>query len=95
MGKMLRVWAVARGVAAKLWRAMSSAEVWREVHVSPGLRPEPTLRRYSYLRAQGARCYLHSLASPSGYGVSTGMVSLRVHRDDLDKANLLLREMRE
>ena len=86
---------MARGVAARLWRAMSSAGVWREVHVSPGLRPEPTLRRLSYLRAQGVRCYLHSLAAPSGYGVSTGMVSLRVHRDDLNRAYLLLREIRE
>ncbi len=95
MGKMLRVWGVARGVAAILWRAMSREDVWREVHVSPGHRPEPALRRLSYLRAQSVRCYLHSLAAPSGYGVSTGSVSLRVHRDDLNRANVLLREIRE
>ncbi len=84
-----------RGVAAILWRSMNSADVWREVHVSPDRRPEPTLRRLSYLRARDVRCYLHSLASPSGRGVSTGMVSLRVHRDDLNRAYLLLREIRD
>ena len=84
-----------RGVAAIIWRSMNSGDVWREVHVSSANRPEPTLNRLKYLQARGVRCYLHSLASPSGYGISTGMMSLRVHRDDLNKANLLLREIRD
>ncbi len=95
MGKMLRVWRVARRVAAILWRAMSSDDVWREVHASRGDRPESTLRRLSLLQTRGVRCYLHSLASPSGRGISTGMVSLRVHRDDLNKAYRLMTEIRD
>ena len=91
----LIVWGVARGIAAMLWRAMSSESVWREVHASRGDRPESTLRRFSLLRARGIRCYLHSLASPSGRGISTGMVSLRVHRDDLNKAYRLMTEIRD
>jgi hypothetical protein len=91
----LRVWGVARRVAAMLWRAMSSDDVWREVHASRGDRPEPTLRRFSYLRARGIRCHLRSLASPSGRGVSIGMVSLRVHRDDVNRAYRLMTEIRD
>jgi len=91
----LRVWGVVRGIAAMLWRAMSSDGVWREVHASRGDRSEPTLRRFSLLRARGVRCHLRSLASPSGRGVSTGMVSLRVHRDDLNKAYRLMTEIRD
>ena len=91
----LRVWGVARAIAAMLWRAMSSDGVWREVHASRIDRSEPTLHRFSHLRAQGIRCYLRSLSSPSGRGVSTGMVSLRVHRDDLSKAYRLMTEIKD
>ena len=91
----LRVWGIARGVNAVLWRAMSSDGVWREVHASPGHRPEPTLRWFSLLRDRGIRCRLRGLAAPSGYGVSTGMVSLRVHRDDLNEAHRLMAEIRD
>jgi len=50
---LLRVWGVARGIAAMPWRVMSRDGVWREVHASRGDRPEPTLRRFSLLRARG------------------------------------------
>ena len=91
----LRVWGVVRGTAVLLWRAMSSDGVWREVHASPGNRPEPTLRWFSLLRDRGIRCRLRGLAAPSGYGVSTGMVSLRVHKDDVSKAYQLMREVND
>ena len=90
----LRVWGVVRGVAAVLWRAMGIG-VWREIHASPGLHPEPTLLRFSHLRAQGVRCHLRNLGAPSRGGSFTGMVSLRVHRDDLNRAYQLLTEIRE
>jgi hypothetical protein len=89
----LRVWGVVRGITKTLWRAIHSEDVWREIHISPDKHPEPTLRRFAYLRDRGVRCYLHNLTSPSGRGVSTGMVSLRVHRDDLNKAYHLLKEI--
>jgi hypothetical protein len=91
----LRVWGVVRRIIAALWRAISVENVWREIHISPDKHPEPTLRRFAYLRDRGVRCYLHNLTSPSGRGVSTGMVSLRVHRDDLNKAYRLLKEIKE
>ena len=68
---------------------------WEEVYVSPNKQPEPTLRRFSYLRNQGIRCKLHNLTSPSGRGVVAGMISLRVHCDDVGKARGLLRDMRD
>lgn len=89
----LRVWGVVRGITKTLLRAIHSEDVWREIHISPDKHPEPTLRRFAYLRDRGVRCYLHNLTSPSGRGISTGMVSLRVHRDDLNKAYHLLKEI--
>jgi len=59
----LRLWGVVQSVFAVLWRAMSGAGAWREIYVSPGLHPEPTLRRFSYLRARGVRCRLRNLIS--------------------------------
>ncbi len=91
----LRVRGVARGVAAILWRATSSAGVWREVHTSPGNHPEPTLRRFSHLRDRDVRCRLRNLAPPFAAGGSPGMVILRVHRDDLNRAYQLLTEIRD
>ena len=100
----LRVWGVARGVAAILWRAITalitalesagSGGVWREVHCSAGWHPGPTLRRFQYLRARGVRCRLRSMRDTWGGG-HAGMVSLRVHRDDLNRAYHLLTEIRE
>ena len=92
----LRVWGVARGVAAIMWRAVSIGGAWLEVQASPGLNPEPTVRRHSYLRARGVRCRLRNLGGAGGRGGGyTGMVSLRVHRDDLNRAYTLLTEIRE
>ena len=96
MGKIwLRVWRVTRWVAATLWNILHTEDVWREVYVSPGIRPEPTLRRFSYLRDRGVRCYLRNLASPNPRMGYTGMVSLRVHRDDLNKGYRLLNEVKD
>jgi len=89
----LRVWRTVGRIITLLWRAIRIENVWREIHISPDKHPEPTLRRFAYLRDRGVRCYLHNLTSPSGRGVSTGMVSLRVHRDDLNKAYHLLKEI--
>ena len=88
------VWRVVKGIPATLWRVIHTEDVWREIHVSSDKRPEPTLRRLSYLRDRGIRCQLRNLPSPSGRGISTGMVSLRVHRDDLNKAYGLLKEIK-
>ena len=94
-----KVWSmvrrVVRVITTTLWRAIHTEDVWREIFVSPDKRPEPTLRRLSYLRAQGVRCHLRNLPSPSGRGISTGMVSLRVHRDDLNKAYGLLKDIKD
>lgn len=79
-----------RWISATIWKAIHTEDVWREIHISPDKYPEPTLRRFSYLRDRGVRCYLHNLTSPSGRGISTGMMSLRIHKDDLNKAKLLL-----
>ncbi len=84
-----------RKAAAALWRAVRSEDVWREVHVSSDKRPEPTLRRYAYLRKQGVRCYVRNLPSPSGRGISTGMMSLRVHKDDVSRAYALMSEVKD
>ena len=91
----IRVLGVVWGITTTLWRAIRIENVWREVHISPDKRPEPTLRRFNYLRDRGVRCYLHNLVSPSGRGISTGMVSLRVHRDDVDKAYQILKEIKD
>ena len=77
-------------IIKSLWHSLGIDGKWVEIHVSSVKRPESTLGRFSYLRSRGVRCYLHSLPSPSGRGVSTVMISLRVHRDDLQKANHLL-----
>ncbi|MDP6500920.1 MAG: hypothetical protein QGI51_03260 [Dehalococcoidales bacterium] len=82
-------------IIAQLWRAIFPENVWQEIQISPYTRPEPTLRCFTYLRGRGVRCYMHNLTSPNPRGVSSGTMGLRVHRDDLQKANLLLREMKE
>ena len=91
----LRLRRVVRKIGAVAWRAIHSEDIWREVYASPGVRPEPTLRRFSYLRSRGVRCHLRNLAAPSGRFGRTGMVSLRVHRDDLNKAYLFLKEIKD
>ena len=81
-------------MSSAVWHAVHTENVWREFSISSDKHPEPTLQMYSYLRERGIRCYLHNLTSPSGRGVSTGMVSLRVHKDDMNKARSLVGGMR-
>ncbi len=78
-----------------LSRLLPKEDMYREIHVSTNKQPEPTLRRYSYLRSHGIRCKLHNLTSPSGRGVVAGMISLRVHQDDISKADALLRDIKD
>jgi hypothetical protein len=91
----LRVPGTIRKIITSLWRAIRVENVWREIHISLDKYPEPTLRRFTYLRNHGVRCQLKNLTSPSGRGVSTGMMSLRVHREDLSKAYHLLKEIKD
>ena len=74
---------------------LPKGDTYQEIHVSPNKQPEPSLRRYSYLRSHGIRCKLHNLTSPSGRGVVAGMISLRVHSDDTGKAYTLLKEVKD
>jgi hypothetical protein len=94
-----QVWIVLLRSVKWTGRVMShllpKGDMYTEIHVSPNKRPEPTLRRYSYLQSHGIRCKLHNLTSPSGRGVVAGMISLRVHRDDIDKAYALLKELKD
>ena len=92
---LVKIRGAVRRIIASLWRAIRIENVWQEIHISSDKRPEPTLRRFTYLRDRGVRCHLHNLTSPSGRGVSTGMMSLRVHREDLNKAYHLLKEIRD
>jgi len=81
----------ARGVIRLLRRAVGDFGAWQEVQLSATHRSEATVAQYQYLRARGIRCQLRSLWSPSLRGVSNiGMVSLRVHRDDVGRAYRLL-----
>jgi hypothetical protein len=56
-------------------------------------RPELVTRKYEYLRKNGIRSKLYDL--PTGRVVHTGMMSLRVYKDDAAKAEELLRTMPE
>ncbi|NLE94874.1 MAG: hypothetical protein GX600_04200 [Dehalococcoidia bacterium] len=81
----------AQGVIRLLRRAVGGVGAWQEFHLSATHRSDATVAQYQYLRAHGIRCQLRSLWSPSVRGVSNvGMVSLRVHRDDVAKAYRLL-----
>ena len=90
-----RVWKVIRWIGRLLLYLVPHGDNWKEIHVSPGRRPEHTLQRYSYLQSKGIRCKLRNLSSPSGRGVVAGMISLRVHHDDIGKAYALLREVKD
>ena len=80
-----------------LWHSvLNSQSQWVEVHISPGKKPEPTMRRHSHLRAYGIRCkLLHLSTGGARGGGTTGMVSLRVHKDDIVKARQLMQEVRD
>ena len=81
-----------------LWNSVLKSELeWKEVHISTDKKPEPTMRRHSHLRAHGIRCKLLHLNNPVGMrgGGTTGMVSLRVHKDDIVKARKLMDEIRD
>ena len=91
----LKTWKVIRWIGKSLSRIFPKGGEWQEIHVSPNRQPEPTLRRFSYLKNHGIRCKLHNLTSPSGRGVVAGMISLRVHHDDIGKAYALLREVKD
>ncbi len=81
----------ARGVMRRLRRAVGGIGAWQEFHLSATHRSDATVAQYQYLRAHGIRCQLRSLWSPSVRVISNvGMVSLRVHRDDVAKAYRLL-----
>ena len=88
------IWRIIKRIFSALWKAVHTEDVWREFSISSDKYPEPTLQMYSYMRERGIRCYLHNLTSPSGRGVSTGMVSLRVHKDDVNRARSLISGMR-
>jgi hypothetical protein len=94
-----RVWVfilkAGKWIGKVLSHLLPKGDMYQEIHVSPNKRPEPTLRRYSYLRSHGVRCKLRNLTSPSGRGVVAGMISLRVHRDDIGRAYALLRNMND
>jgi len=55
------------------------------------------MRRYEHLHVYGIRCKLLHLNNPVGMrgGGTTGMVSLRVHKDDIVKARQLIQEVRD
>jgi hypothetical protein len=81
-----------------LWNSVLKSESqWKEVHISTGIKPGPTIRRHSHLRAHGIRCKLLYLNNPVGMrgGGTTRMVSLRVHKDDMVKARQLMNEVRD
>jgi hypothetical protein len=82
---------------SRLWNSVPKSESqWKEVHISTGKKPEPTMRRHSHLRAYGIRCKLYRLNSGSVHGGGTaGTVSLRVHKDDMAKARQLMDEVRD
>ena len=94
-----KVWIIIQKAVKWIGKVLSNllpkGGVWKEIHVSPNKKPEPTLRRYSHLRNHGIRCKLHNLTSPSGRGVVAGMISLRVHQGDIGKAYALLREIKD
>jgi hypothetical protein len=91
----LRTWKAVMFTGRIISYLLPKGGVWKEIHVSPNKQPEPTLRRYSHLRNNGIRCKLHNLTSPSGRGVVAGMISLRVHQDDVGKAYALLRDIKD
>ena len=81
-----------------LWNSILNRQLqWVEVHISPDKRSEPTMRRYEHLRVYGIRCKLLHLNNPVGMrgGGTTGMVSLRVHKEDVVKARKLMQEVRD
>ncbi len=81
----------ARGLIRLLRRAVGDIGAWQEVNLSATHRSDATVAQYQYLRARGIRCQLRSLWGPSVRGVSNvGMLSLRVHRDDVGRAYRLL-----
>ena len=81
----------ARGLIRLLRRAMGGIGAWQEINLSATHRSDATVAQYQYLRARGIRCQLRSLWGPSVRGVSNvGMLSLRVHRDDVGRAYRLL-----
>lgn len=90
-----RKWKAIRWTGKSLSRVLLRESKWKEIHVSPNKQPEPTLRRFSCLKNHGIRCKLHNLTSPSGRGVVSGMISLRVHRDDIGKAYALLLDIKD
>lgn len=79
-----------------LWNSVLNRQLqWVEVHISPGKRSEPTLRRHTHLRAYGIRCKLYRMNPGSAHGIDVGQVSLRVHKDDIVKARQLIQEVRD
>ena len=81
-----------KSIFSWLWNSVLKSESqWQEVHISPGTKPEPTMRRHSHLRAYGIRCKLLHLNNPVGIrgGGTPGMVSLRVHKDDMSKSSAI------
>ena len=76
-----------------LGRTLKGEQLWVEIDVSSGIRPEETMRRFTYLRAHGVRCRLLNLGSVGIRGIHAGSVILRVHKDDFTLAYTLLREM--
>ena len=76
-----------------LVRALKGEQIWQEFHISSSIRPEETMRRFSYLRARGVRCKLHHFGTAGLRGINAGSVVLRVHKDDLPKAYSLLAEL--
>ncbi|MBN2238496.1 MAG: hypothetical protein JW712_01875 [Dehalococcoidales bacterium] len=76
-----------------LGRSLKGEQLWQEIHVSPGIRPEETMRRFAFLRARGVRCRLINLGSAGIRGINVGSVVLRVHKDDVPKAFSLLKDL--
>ena len=91
----MSVWPVIKQTGKALWRAIGGRPSWPEVYVSPGVRPEPVMRRYSYLRQRGIRCRIYNLSSTNPRMGYHGMVSLRVHPEDRGRAYQLMSEVRD
>ena len=91
--KWSEVKAALKSALNDMGRTLKGEQLWVEVSVSAGIRPEETMRKFSYLRARGVRCRLISLGSAGIRGIHAGSVILRVHKDDLTQAYQLLGDM--
>ena len=76
-------------------KVFSKDSAWEEIYIAPSKRPEPVFERLYQLQAQGIRCKLYNLNSPSGRGIYAGTISLRVHPDDVTKAKVILKSIQE